>query len=70
MGLHFGNLGVKVRGVVAYRLSPFEQKAFAGAVSHGLPNLFRRFREEVMFIAPRKFLLKSCSMHRKFQRSF
>ncbi|CAG0924075.1 unnamed protein product [Notodromas monacha] len=52
MGLHFGNLGVKVRGIVSYRLSPFEQKPLAGVLSHGLPNLIRRMKEEIFFVVP------------------
>merc|ERR1711976_15571 len=52
MGKHFGNLGVKVSGVITYSLSPFEQKAFAGVISHGVPNLFRRFRGQVLRVAP------------------
>uniref|UniRef100_A0A090X7J7 Cytochrome b-c1 complex subunit 8 n=1 Tax=Ixodes ricinus TaxID=34613 RepID=A0A090X7J7_IXORI len=38
MGLHFGNL-IKLRGVVTYRLSPYEQRAFAGLLKHGIPNV-------------------------------
>lgn len=54
MGLHFGEL-FKMRGIVTYRLSPFEQKAFAGLLSKGFPNVIRRFRESVFRVAPRKF---------------
>ncbi|CAG0923935.1 unnamed protein product [Notodromas monacha] len=52
MGLHFGSLGVKVRGLVTVRLSPYEQKPFAGAVSKGFPNMIRRVQEEVLFVVP------------------
>lgn len=52
---HFGTL-IKARGLVVHTLSPFEQRAFAGAISKGIPNLFRRFREEVFYVVPRKFL--------------
>ncbi|KAG8230135.1 hypothetical protein J437_LFUL010627 [Ladona fulva] len=51
MGRHFGELA-KIRGIIQYRLSPFEQKAFAGAISHGVPNMFRRFRSNVFRVAP------------------
>lgn len=51
MGLHFGELA-KIRGLITYKLSPHEQRAFAGALSHGIPNTFRRFRECVFRVAP------------------
>ncbi|XP_014207327.1 cytochrome b-c1 complex subunit 8 [Copidosoma floridanum] len=51
MHLQFGNLA-KIRGIVYYRLSPHELKPFAGMISHGFPNLVRRFREQVFRIAP------------------
>ncbi len=53
----FGQLA-KVYGIVTYKLSPFEQRAFAGAISKGVPNMFRRFRSNVFTVAPRK-----CSHH-------
>lgn len=55
-GQHFGNLA-KIHGVVTYKLSPMEQKAFAGAISHGVPNMIRRIRSEIFYVAPRKFIL-------------
>lgn len=48
---HFGTL-TKARGLVVHTLSPFEQRAFAGAISKGIPNLFRRMREEVFYVVP------------------
>ncbi|XP_064610020.1 cytochrome b-c1 complex subunit 8-like [Liolophura sinensis] len=51
MGRSFGNL-YKVHGLVSYSLSPYEQKAFAGAISHGIPNMFRRFRGQVFRVVP------------------
>ena len=54
MGMHFGNLGVRVRGVIQYSLSPHEQRAFAGAIKHGVPNLARRFAHQFFRVAPRK----------------
>lgn len=55
MGHGFGNLH-KLHGIVTYKLSPFEQKAFAGAISKGIPNLFRRFQSQVFRVLPRKKL--------------
>lgn len=49
----FGQLA-KVYGIVTYKLSPFEQRAFAGAISKGVPNMVRRFRSNVFIVAPRK----------------
>lgn len=60
MGQHFGELA-KVSGIVIHKLSPFEQKAFAGALSKGIPNTFRRFRSQVFRVAPRKITYKSLS---------
>lgn len=54
MGLHFGELA-KIRGLITYKLSPHEQRAYAGAISNGIPNIFRRFRESVFIVAPRKY---------------
>lgn len=53
----FGQLA-KVYGIVTYKLSPFEQRAFAGALSKGVPNMFRRFRSNVFTVAPRKFVFR------------
>jgi len=50
--MHWGNLKTNVRGIVIYSLSPYEQKAFANAVSKGIPNLFRRFRGQVFRVLP------------------
>ena len=52
MGLGFGNLH-KSRGIVAYRLSPFEQRAFAG-ISKAPLNFLRRIRSNVFTVAPRE----------------
>merc|ERR1712198_210699 len=51
MGKLFGNLA-HVSGVVTYSLSPFEQRAFAGAISDGVPNMFRRFRGQALRVLP------------------
>lgn len=54
MGHGFGQL-FKLRGIITYRLSPFEQKAFAGVITHGVPNTIRRIAENILYIVPRKF---------------
>lgn len=54
MGKHFGELA-KIRGIVQYRLSPFEQRAFAGAISKGLPNIFFRIRSNIFRVVPREW---------------
>ncbi|KAJ8726959.1 hypothetical protein PYW08_015356 [Mythimna loreyi] len=41
MGRHFGDLAV-IRGIVYYKLSPHEQKPFATAFAHGIPNFVPR----------------------------
>jgi len=51
MGLGFGQLA-KIRGIIYYKLSPFEQRAFAGIISNGVPNTFRRIAENVFTVAP------------------
>ena len=53
-GKHFGELA-KVRGIIQFRISPHEQRAFAGAISQGIPNFIRRIRSEIFFVATRKF---------------
>lgn len=49
MGHGFGNLW-KYRGIITYRLSPFELRAFAGAINPGIPNTFRRILENVPYM--------------------
>ncbi|XP_029165727.1 cytochrome b-c1 complex subunit 8-like [Nylanderia fulva] len=51
MGKQFGNLA-KINGIVYFRLSPYEQKAFKGLISEGVPNLARRFYDRVFRVAP------------------
>lgn len=53
MGLHFGELA-KIRGIVIHKISPYEQKAFAGAISKGFPNTIRRIRGQIFIVTPRK----------------
>lgn len=64
MGKHFGELA-KIRGLITYKLSPHEQRAYAGAISGGLPNFFRRFRESVFKWAPRKSLINIIILKRR-----
>ncbi|XP_029639244.1 cytochrome b-c1 complex subunit 8 [Octopus sinensis] len=51
MGKMFGNLH-HISGVITYSLSPFEQKAFAGAISHGVPNMWNRFKGQAFRVLP------------------
>ncbi|CAG9765431.1 unnamed protein product [Ceutorhynchus assimilis] len=51
MGHGFGHLW-KFRGIITYRLSPFELKPFAGAISHGFPNTARRILESIPYSVP------------------
>ncbi|XP_038269497.1 cytochrome b-c1 complex subunit 8 [Dermochelys coriacea] len=51
MGGHFGNLE-RVRHVITYSLSPFEQRAFPNYFTKGIPNVWRRFRSQVFRVAP------------------
>ncbi|KAJ1975806.1 ubiquinol--cytochrome-c reductase subunit 8 [Dimargaris verticillata] len=49
----FGNLGgPKQVGIVSYRLSPYEQRAFAGVLKKGFYNVIRRVSAQVMYVAP------------------
>lgn len=54
MGKHFGNLA-RVRHVITYGLSPFEQRAFPNVLSHGVPNMGRRFTSQVLKVVPREY---------------
>ncbi|KAK4016403.1 cytochrome b-c1 complex subunit 8 [Daphnia magna] len=49
MGKHFGELA-KLRGIIQFRLSPHEQRAFAGAITQGIPNIFRRIWSELFIV--------------------
>ncbi|XP_077121981.1 cytochrome b-c1 complex subunit 8 [Ranitomeya variabilis] len=51
MGLHFGDLA-KIRHVITFTLSPFEQRAFANFLSKGIPNTWRRISSNFLTIAP------------------
>jgi ubiquinol-cytochrome c reductase subunit 8 len=52
MGKGFGNLGVRVRHIITFSLSPYEQRAFAGMFSKSPGNLLRRISDNVIFVAP------------------
>ncbi|XP_068444721.1 cytochrome b-c1 complex subunit 8 [Clinocottus analis] len=56
MGRHFGGLA-RIRHVVTYSLSPFEQKAFPNYFSQGIPNVWRRFTTSVFKIVPPMVML-------------
>ncbi|KAL2757985.1 hypothetical protein ACRALDRAFT_1068444 [Sodiomyces alcalophilus JCM 7366] len=44
--------GQKQRGIITYGLSPNRQNPFAGAGHDAIFNTFRRFRSQVLYIAP------------------
>ncbi|XP_017876776.1 cytochrome b-c1 complex subunit 8 [Ceratina calcarata] len=50
MGLHFGNLA-KVTGITYFRLSPYEQRAFAGLLD-GSGRWVKRMRSGFLRAAP------------------
>lgn len=54
MGLHFGHLYHRMRGIAFVRLSPFELKAMGGILSKGFPNVIRRMGESFFVVVPRK----------------
>lgn len=62
MGLGFGQLA-KIRGIIYYKLSPFEQKAFGGVISKGIPNTIRRISENFFTVAPRKLTHQNLNMY-------
>lgn len=49
MGIKFGNLAFR-RGIIEYSISPYEQRAFAGAITKGVPNFFRRVRDKIFIV--------------------
>ncbi|XP_077329333.1 cytochrome b-c1 complex subunit 8 [Lithobates pipiens] len=51
MGLHFGDLA-KVRNVITFTLSPFEQRAFAQVFLKGIPNVLRRCTSSFLTVVP------------------
>lgn len=53
MGREFGKL-TRVRHVITYSLSPFEQRAFPNYFSKGIPNVLRRIQASILRAAPRE----------------
>lgn len=53
MGREFGKLS-RVRHVITYHLSPFEQRAFPHYFSKGIPNVLRRIQASILRAAPRE----------------
>ncbi|XP_054423961.1 cytochrome b-c1 complex subunit 8 [Pteronotus mesoamericanus] len=51
MGREFGNLS-RVRHVISYGLSPFEQQAFPHFLSKGIPNVLRRTQASILRAVP------------------
>ncbi|XP_066262966.1 cytochrome b-c1 complex subunit 8 [Euwallacea similis] len=51
MGHGFGGLW-KYRGIITYRLSPFELRAFGGALVPGLGNVLTRILSNVPYVVP------------------
>ncbi|XP_051829469.1 cytochrome b-c1 complex subunit 8 [Antechinus flavipes] len=51
MGREFGNL-IRVRHIISYSLSPFEQRAFPNYFTNGIPNVIRRTRDVILRVAP------------------
>ena len=52
MGKKWGGVIRDMRHVAVYRLSPYEQRVFAGFFKDGAPNLVRRFFDQVFFVLP------------------
>ncbi|XP_033829444.1 cytochrome b-c1 complex subunit 8 [Periophthalmus magnuspinnatus] len=59
MGRHFGDLA-KIRHVITYTISPFEQKAFPNYFSKGIPNVWRRVTSSFFKVAPPMILCYTC----------
>lgn len=51
MGKHFGNL-YYIRNIVYYRVSSYEQKAFANFGKESIRNLFNEFKKHGPVILP------------------
>lgn len=54
LAVEFGKLPLPapVRCTTKYHLSPFEQKAFAGIITHSIPNVLWRIKCSIMYVAP------------------
>ena len=68
-GPQWGSM-IKVRRIVQFTLSPFEQKAFAGFVKDGVPRTWRRFSEQVFRIGPRKCTERQCTKVCKLLKTY
>lgn len=53
MGREFGNLA-RMRHVITYSLSPFEQRAFPHYFTKGIPNVLRRTQASILRVVPRE----------------
>jgi ubiquinol-cytochrome c reductase subunit 8 len=47
---HMG--GPPQKGIVTYSVSPYQQRAFAGAIKHGVFNVFRRTMSQAPYVVP------------------
>lgn len=52
MGKGFGELGVRVRHIITYSISPYEQRVFTGMLTRAPGNLLRRVFDQIPFMAP------------------
>ncbi|RIA93098.1 cytochrome b-c1 complex subunit 8 [Glomus cerebriforme] len=49
----WGNMGGPVqKGIITYSVSPYQQRAFAGAIKHGIFNVFRRTISQAPYVGP------------------
>lgn len=53
MGKKFGNLAY-ISGITYFRISPYEQRAFAGMIKDGVPNMIRRINASILRSTPCK----------------
>jgi ubiquinol-cytochrome c reductase subunit 8 len=63
----FGQLAT-IRGTTKYHLSPFEQKAFAGVITKGIPNTLWRIQASILYVAPRNTFNCSYLFFRKIAK--
>ena len=56
MGRSFGNLK-KINRMVYFTISPFEQRAFAGVITKGIPKMMSRFAGQAFKVLPGFVLL-------------
>ncbi|XP_076646492.1 cytochrome b-c1 complex subunit 8 [Halictus rubicundus] len=52
MGLEFGTIPVRIRGIVFYTLTGFEQKYWVNFLSQTVPSAIRIIAENTMFATP------------------